>query len=81
MKGNIALFSWSFRRRFPAPAPADMYKWTDKAGVVHFSSARDPSAELLKEGDLAPMWTVKPRRVLSRKRPLPGAITVTGGLL
>jgi hypothetical protein len=70
---------------FPALAHADMYKWTDKAGVVHFSSQPgDPSAELLKEEDLAPMsktGEASPSNLVPEKIFFPGAITVTGGLL
>jgi hypothetical protein len=37
----------------PPHAYADMYKWTDKYGTVHYSSQPDdPSAELVKENEL-----------------------------
>jgi hypothetical protein len=42
---------------FPPSSPAEIYKWTDKNGVVHFGSeAGDPSAQLVREKDLPQMF-------------------------
>lgn len=86
MKGSFALLlAFFFAAAFPAPASADMYKWTDKDGVVHFSTQPgDPSAELLKEKDLAPMsetGEAAPSGLVPDKTLLPGTITVTVRLL
>jgi hypothetical protein len=62
-----------------------MYKWTDKSGVVHYSfQPGDPSAEVLKDEDLAPvteMGGVSSSDIVIEKTLIPGTITASGRLL
>ncbi len=74
-----------FISAFAVPSPAEMYTWTDKSGVVHFSSEPgDPSAVRLKDEDLAPMTETEGAsrpNLVPEKTLLPGAVTVSGRLL
>ncbi len=68
----------------PVQAPADMYKWTDRNGVVHFSSQPgDPSAELLQQEDLPPVTEgpAPQSNLIPETTSYPGAIAVTARLL
>lgn len=61
-----------------APVFADMYRWTDRSGVVHYSSqAGDPSAELLKDEDLAPVTESGVPAPAAKGEKIPGAGTNT----
>ena len=63
---------------FPAPAHADMYRWTDKAGITHFSTEPgDPSAVLMREKDLPP---VSETGEASSSNPAPGKTYYPGGI-
>lgn len=70
---------------FPEAADADMYKWTDPSGVVHFSSEpRDPSAQRLKDTDLPPVTDIEnasQRDLVPDKTSLPGPVTMMVRLL
>lgn len=69
---------------FPATAHADMYQWTDKAGVMHFGDQPgDPSAKRLTQEDLPPVTETDQSPAadhVPQKTFLPGAIMVNGGL-
>ncbi|OGW36207.1 MAG: hypothetical protein A2010_13870 [Nitrospirae bacterium GWD2_57_9] len=67
-----------------APAGADMYKWTDRSGVVHFSDqAGDRSAEKVDQERLTVVTeTADPSSdAVPERSSLPGEITVRGRLL
>ncbi len=70
---------------FPTPGLADMYTWTDKSGITHFSDQPgDSSAKRLTQEDLPPMTEVDlspAANLVPDKTLLPGAITVSGRLL